>query len=82
MLLRNPAVSKEILLQCLEGMVEIAASANLKKVLGYAARAGVMHAVLSRGGEMFTQSNDVSQDLKERWRLKEMEFKNLLSSSS
>ncbi len=80
-LLRNPAVSKDVLLQCLEGMVEIAAKTNLKKVLGYAARAAVMHAVLSRGGDVFTQSADTSLDLKERWLIKEMEFKNLLSSS-
>jgi hypothetical protein len=80
-LLHNPAVSKDVLLQCLEGMVEIAAKTNLKKVLGYAARAAVMHAVLSRGGEVFTQSADTSQDLNDRWLIKEMEFRNLLSSS-
>ncbi len=41
-LLHNTAVNKEILLQHLEGMVEIAASASLKKVFDYAAHAGVM----------------------------------------
>lgn len=76
-LLRNPSVGKDKLLQSLAGVVQF--SSNLKKALGYTARAAVMHAVLSRGGEMFAV--DASEDDRAKWLQKEMEFKNILSSS-
>ena len=79
--LRNPSVNKENLIQGLEGIIHVSVEAktSLKKLLGYKARAEVMHAVLARGGEMF--KSDASEEDKARWLEKEAEFSNLLSSA-
>jgi len=80
-LLPNPAVPKEALMQSLRNIVAAASQGIcLKQVLGYQIRAEVVRAILAQGGMLYRSETSSEHD-KITWDATEAEFLELLSSN-